>query len=240
MRWSPPIRQPPRPAGRGKGERPDRRSTSAPRSWASRCARPTACAASEEQAAFARARGRCRGGRRLRADPAAADPRRAEAAAASTSTPRCCRAGAGRRRSSARSWPATRSPASPSCRWRPGSTPGRCCSSASVAIDDKNAGQLTEELAKLGARADGRSARRLPSSEPIPQPEDGVTYAAKIGKEEARIDWSRPADEVVRQVRAFAPVPGAWFEANGERIKLLDAERGRGVGRAGRGARRSA
>ncbi len=47
--------------------------------------------------------------------------------------------------------------------------------------------------------------------------------ASKVDKAEARIDWSRPAVEMERQVRAFSPVPGAWFEANGERLKLLAA-----------------
>jgi methionyl-tRNA formyltransferase len=58
---------------------------------------------------------------------------------------------------------------------------------------------------------------------PEPQPVAGVTYAGKIDKSEARIDWSRLAEEIERQVRAFAPSPGAWFEAEGERIKLLEA-----------------
>jgi methionyl-tRNA formyltransferase len=57
---------------------------------------------------------------------------------------------------------------------------------------------------------------------PVPQPDEGATYASKVTKAEARIDWSRPASEIERQVRAFAPAPGAWFEANGERIKLLE------------------
>jgi methionyl-tRNA formyltransferase len=88
-------------------------------------------------------------------------------------------------------------------------------------IRGKNAGQVTEELAKLGASAliewlDHPAA-------PEPQPAEGVTYAAKIDKAEARIDWSASAEQIERQVRAFNPVPGAWFEANGERIKLLEA-----------------
>src|SRR4030095_17181315 len=69
--------------------------------------------------------------------------------------------------------------------------------------------------------------------EPIEQPEDGVTYAAKISKEEARIDWSRPAGELVRHVQGLAPFPGAWFEVEGERIKLLAAENARGVAMPG-------
>ena len=95
-----------------------------------------------------------------------------------------------------------------------------------VEIDDKNAAQLTEELAKLGAAMMVEVLSDLPRFEPIPQPEDGVTYAAKISKDEARIDWSRPAAELVRQVQGLAPFPGAWFEANGERVKLLKAAAG--------------
>ncbi|NUR45744.1 MAG: methionyl-tRNA formyltransferase [Sphingomonas sp.] len=88
-------------------------------------------------------------------------------------------------------------------------------------IDRKTAGELIEELAKLGAVA---LAYWLKNPTPgKPQPELGVTYAKKIDKAEARIDWSASAIQVERQVRAFNPVPGAWFEANGERIKLLKA-----------------
>jgi methionyl-tRNA formyltransferase len=88
----------------------------------------------------------------------------------------------------------------------------------------KNAGQVTEEMANLGARA---LLAWLEKPTPArPQPGEGVTYASKIDKAETRIDWSRPAAEIERQVRAFAPVPGAWFEANGERIKLLHAATG--------------
>ncbi|HXG81448.1 MAG TPA: methionyl-tRNA formyltransferase [Sphingomicrobium sp.] len=92
-----------------------------------------------------------------------------------------------------------------------------------VEIEDKNAAQLTDELAKLGAAMMVEVLADLPSFEPIPQPEEGVTYAPKIRKEEARIDWSRPAKELVRHIQGLAPFPGAWFEANGERIKLLAA-----------------
>ena len=102
-----------------------------------------------------------------------------------------------------------------------------------VEIEDKNAAQLTEELAKLGAAMMVGVLADLPSFEPIPQPEGGVTYAAKISKDEARIDWSRPGAELVRQVQALAPFPGAWFEVNGERIKLLGAEKARGRGDPG-------
>jgi len=100
-----------------------------------------------------------------------------------------------------------------------------------VEIEDKNAAQLTEELAKLGSAMMIEVLADLPGYEPIEQPGEGVTYAAKISKDEARIDWSRPAAELVRQVQGLAPFPGAWFEANGERIKLLaaDVEPGHGA-----------
>ncbi len=102
-----------------------------------------------------------------------------------------------------------------------------------VEIEDRNAAQLTDELAKLGASMIVEVLADLPSFEPIPQPRDGVAYAAKISKQEARIDWSRPAAELVRHVQGLAPFPGAWFEVDGERIKLLAAEMARGSGGPG-------
>ena len=100
-----------------------------------------------------------------------------------------------------------------------------------VDIRGKNAGQVTDELAKLGAQA-LLDWIRNPST-PEPQPEDGITYASKIDKAEARIDWTKPAETIERQVRAFNPVPGAWFDVRGERIKLLDAECVDGAGKPG-------
>ena len=96
-------------------------------------------------------------------------------------------------------------------------------------LDRKSAGQITEELAQLGADALLEWLSDPTSHRPQPQPEDGITYASKIDKAEARIDWSQPAQQIERQVRAFAPVPGAWFEATGERIKLLEALAGNGA-----------
>ncbi len=92
-----------------------------------------------------------------------------------------------------------------------------------IAIDSKNAAQVTEELAVLGARM---MVEVLASSnyEGKPQHDEGVTYATKIDKQEARLDWTRPAPEIARRVQALAPFPGAWFEVAGERIKLLAAE----------------
>jgi methionyl-tRNA formyltransferase len=100
-------------------------------------------------------------------------------------------------------------------------------------IEHRNAAQLTEELSKLGAAMMVEVLADLPRFEPIPQPEDGITYAAKISKDEARIDWSRPAAELVRKVQGLAPFPGAWLEVDGERIKILAARETDGNGQPG-------
>jgi methionyl-tRNA formyltransferase len=89
-------------------------------------------------------------------------------------------------------------------------------------LNRKNAGQVTDELAELGAVALLEWLDH--PTPPQPQPDEGATYASKVDKFEARIDWSKSADEIDRQVLAFNPVPGAWFEAGGDRIKLLAAE----------------
>jgi len=102
-----------------------------------------------------------------------------------------------------------------------------------VQIDHKNAAQLTEELSKAGATLMVQYLADSDRYPPRPQPDSGATYAAKLVKEEARIDWTQPALAIERQVRAFAPAPGAWFEAAGERVKLLAAEVGEGGGRPG-------
>jgi methionyl-tRNA formyltransferase len=64
----------------------------------------------------------------------------------------------------------------------------------------------------------------LPGFAPVSQPETGVTYAAKIDKTEARLDFLTSAVQVERQIRAFNPMPGAFFELDGERYKILAAE----------------
>lgn len=91
-------------------------------------------------------------------------------------------------------------------------------------IAGKTAGQLTAELADLGARLMVDVLADLPGHPPVAQPDEGVTYAAKISKDEARIDWNLSAVQVERSARAFNPMPGAWFEMGGERFKLLAAE----------------
>jgi len=82
-----------------------------------------------------------------------------------------------------------------------------------------------DRLAELGGRLivstlDALVARTI---DPVPQPDDGVTYAHKLGKEEGALDWRRPAAELERKVRAFHPWPGTWFEVGAERIKVLGA-----------------
>ena len=91
-------------------------------------------------------------------------------------------------------------------------------------IDRKNAGELTAELAQIGADLIVRVLADLSAYPEVPQPDEGVTYARKIDKAEARLDFSQDAVQVDRQVRAFAPAPGAWFEFEGERCKVLAAE----------------
>ncbi|HEX7876629.1 MAG TPA: methionyl-tRNA formyltransferase [Sphingobium sp.] len=90
-------------------------------------------------------------------------------------------------------------------------------------IEDKTAGALTTELAEAGAKLMVEVLDDLPSHPPVPQPEDGVTYAAKVDKAEARLDFTREAHQVERQVRAFNPFPGAFFEYRGERFRILAA-----------------
>ncbi len=93
-----------------------------------------------------------------------------------------------------------------------------------TSIDGKTSGDLSAELSAMGARLMVQVLGNLDAYPPNAQPEEGVTYAAKIGKIEARIDFARPAAEIERQVRAFNPAPGAFFEAGGERFKVLTAE----------------
>lgn len=92
-----------------------------------------------------------------------------------------------------------------------------------LAIGNSNAAQVTDELAKLGATM---MVEVIAAGDFVgePQPAEGVTYAAKISKDEARIDWALPAGAVARQVQGLAPFPGAWFAVGDERVKLLAAE----------------
>ena len=95
--------------------------------------------------------------------------------------------------------------------------------------DGATGGSLHNELAALGAETAVEALAWLEGSgqgklTPRLQPKAGATYARKIGKAEARIDWSQPAAQIERTVRAFDPVPGAFFEAGGQRVRVLGAE----------------
>jgi methionyl-tRNA formyltransferase len=92
---------------------------------------------------------------------------------------------------------------------------------------------LHDRLAKLGAETVVQALENLPSLKPEEQPDAGVTYAAKIDKSEARVDWAQPAGEVDRQIRALSPFPGAWCEAGGQRLKLLNSRVADGSGKPG-------
>ena len=93
-----------------------------------------------------------------------------------------------------------------------------------VEIGRKTAGELTEELAQTGAQFMVRVFEVFHRVGRQAQAEELVTYAAKIGKAEAKLDFAQPAYQVERQVRAFNPAPGAWFEHEGERIKVMAAD----------------
>ncbi|MFN8757191.1 MAG: methionyl-tRNA formyltransferase [Tagaea sp.] len=94
-------------------------------------------------------------------------------------------------------------------------------------------GALHDELAALGAAAIVRALATLDDLQPEAQPQAGVTYAKKLDKAEAKLDWTRPAAELERRIRAFDPFPGAWFEAKGERIKVAGAKLAPGAGAPG-------
>lgn len=100
-------------------------------------------------------------------------------------------------------------------------------------IGDKTTGELTEQLADLGAGAMVEVLADLPGYEGRKQDDAEATYAPKIDKSEARIDWSRGAEDLVRHIHGLSPFPGAWCEIGGERVKLLRAERADGAGAAG-------
>ena len=106
---------------------------------------------------------------------------------------------------------------------------------ARVSIGRKTHGALHDELARLGADLLGRALVELERGGIVEQPQDhaGATYARKIEKSEARIDWTRSARELDWQIRGLSPSPGAWFEAKGERVKVLLAEPVSGSGEPG-------
>ncbi|MBS8227576.1 methionyl-tRNA formyltransferase, partial [Vannielia litorea] len=98
---------------------------------------------------------------------------------------------------------------------------------------EETTGDLHDRLSEMGARLIVSAAERAGALEPMPQPELGVTYAEKIDKAEAAVDWSRPAEEVDRHIRGLSPFPGVWTEVAGERVKLLRARLAEGSGAPG-------
>ena len=116
----------------------------------------------------------------------------------------------------------------------PGLDTGPMLAKAETPVGRKTAGELTTELAEIGAALMVQVLADLSAYEAVQQDDALATYAAKIDKEEARIDWTATAEEVERQVRAFAPTPGAWFDLAGDRVKLLQAELGQGSGAPGK------
>jgi methionyl-tRNA formyltransferase len=104
-----------------------------------------------------------------------------------------------------------------------------------VRIGRKTSGELGSELSRLGADLMVRALGALERGAVTPQAqsENSVTYAKKISKDEARIDWTRSAHEIDCHIRGLSPFPGAWTEVNGERLKILYAEPANGSGRPG-------
>ena len=98
---------------------------------------------------------------------------------------------------------------------------------------EETTSDLHDRLAQIGAALIVQSLAQLRYLTPEPQPDAGITYAAKIEKSESRIDWTRPATEVDRQIRALSPFPGAWCRAGPERLKLVRCRVAQGQGLPG-------
>ncbi len=104
---------------------------------------------------------------------------------------------------------------------------------ARTPIEEKTTGELTEELAEIGAQLMVGTLIDIEMLHPLEQDDAEATYAEKIDKAEALIDWNRPAPELVRHVHGLSPFPGAWCEVDGQRVKLLRAELAEGSGAPG-------
>ncbi|MFT5744602.1 MAG: methionyl-tRNA formyltransferase [Paracoccaceae bacterium] len=99
--------------------------------------------------------------------------------------------------------------------------------------ETETTGALHDRLSALGADLIVRAIAQIDTLVPQVQPEGGVTYAAKIDKAEARVDWSKSAEDVDRLIRGLSPFPGAWCDVGGERVKLLGSHLAAGQGAAG-------
>ena len=110
---------------------------------------------------------------------------------------------------------------------------GPMLATSAVEVGTMTAGELAANLAERGGRLLVEVLSDLRAHPPLAQPEGGVTYAKKIDKAESRLDFVQPAQQAERQVRAFAPSPGAWFELKGERCRVLAADVVEGRGEPG-------
>jgi methionyl-tRNA formyltransferase len=102
-----------------------------------------------------------------------------------------------------------------------------------VPVGEATSGELQEKLSGIGARLMAQALASLDTLREVTQPTEGVTYAKKLTKEEARLDWSLSAAELARRVRGYNPVPVAWTELDGERVKIFRAKAVAGTGAAG-------
>ncbi len=98
---------------------------------------------------------------------------------------------------------------------------------------EETTGQLHDRLSQMGAALIVRALATHATALPQKQSEVGVTYASKIDKAEARVDWTKPAVEVDRLIRGLSPFPGAWVMVGEERVKLLGSRVVAGAGEAG-------
>ena len=98
---------------------------------------------------------------------------------------------------------------------------------------EETTGALHDRLSTLGADAIVDALAQLDDLTPVTQPEEGVTYATKIDKSEAKVDWTAQAPHISKQILGLSPFPGAWTMAGGKRLKLLQARVTEGNGTAG-------
>ena len=98
---------------------------------------------------------------------------------------------------------------------------------------EETTGALHDRLSTMGARMIASALAQIDQLVPVVQSEEGVTYARKIDKAEAQVDWSRSAQEIDRQIRGLSPFPGAWSMLDGVRVKLLASRLATGSGAAG-------
>lgn len=103
-------------------------------------------------------------------------------------------------------------------------------------LPSDTANEVHDALIKIGATAivaDLQRLQREGSLKATPQPENGITYAQKLSKEEAEINWQDSAEHIIRKIRAFNPVPAAWVMFQGKPLKIWQAERFDAQGKAG-------